>query len=67
MSFFREKSKKLLLAEMILIISSVFIFRSLWLLMDAVPALSHPVLLAIFFAIGIGASIPALRYIIRKG
>lgn len=67
MPFLKGKSKKLLLAEMSLILSSVLIFRSLWLLMDKVPALTHPVVLALLLVVGIGTSIPALRYLIRKG
>lgn len=60
-------NKKLLLAELCLLIASVLIFRSLWLLLDRVPFFSDPIALLTMLGIGLGVTIPAMRYIIKKG
>jgi len=60
------KSKKLVVAEVSLIVASVFIFRGLWTLLDRVPFMNGDTALWVSLVIGIAASIPALRYIIRN-
>ncbi len=47
--------------EIILIISSVFIFRSMWVIMDSVPSLSTANALWIMLIIGFVASILSYR------
>lgn len=65
--FFKKPYKKLLVAELILVLGSVFIFRSLWLLLDMIPELSTIPALVIMLIVGVGVSVPSLRYILRKG
>ena len=60
------KSKKLVVAEVSLIVASVFIFRGLWTLLDRVPFMNTDTVLAVSLVVGFAASIPALRYIIRN-
>lgn len=67
MNLGRFKVKKLLTAEMALLISSVLIFRGLWHLMDKVPLLDEPWVLVIQVAAGVLVSVPALRAIIKQG
>lgn len=57
---------KLVLAEVILLIASVFIFRSLWLLLDTQPLMHQPGVLWISLAIALAVTIPSLRYIIKR-
>ena len=47
------KKSKHVFWETLLIIGSVFVFRSLWLLMDEVPILSENSVLGIFLMIGL--------------
>lgn len=47
--------------------ASVLIFRSLWLLLDRVPFFSDPLALVIMLGVGLGVTVPAMRYIIKKG
>ncbi|OGZ09250.1 MAG: hypothetical protein A3D67_01240 [Candidatus Lloydbacteria bacterium RIFCSPHIGHO2_02_FULL_51_22] len=60
------KSKKLVVAEVSLIVASVFIFRGLWTLLDRASFMNGDTALWASIVIGIAASIPALRYIIRN-
>jgi len=46
------KKSKHVFWESLLIISTVFVFRSLWLLMDEVDFLSLPFILGVFFVLG---------------
>lgn len=59
--------KKLLIAEIILLLASVLVFRSLWLLMDRLPILHEPSALIGSLVVAIAITIPALRYVIRHG
>jgi hypothetical protein len=58
---------KLLFAEICLLIASVLIFRSLWLLLDRVPFFQETLALVLMFGLGLAITIPAMRYIIKKG
>lgn len=57
---------KLLVAEICLLIASVLIFRSLWLLLDRVPFFQETLALVLMFILGLAITIPAMRYIIKK-
>jgi hypothetical protein len=57
---------KLVLAEIILLLASVFIFRSLWLLLDTLPVMHNELVLWFSLTFGIGVAIPSLRYILKK-
>lgn len=61
-----KKNQKLILAEIALIVASVFIFRGLWLFLDSVKFMNNTQALLISIVVGIIVSIPALRYIIRN-
>lgn len=61
-----KKNQKLILAEIALIVASVFIFRGLWLFLDSVKFMNNTQALLISIVVGIVVSIPALRYIIRN-
>lgn len=61
------KTKKLLLSEIILLIASVFIFRSIWLLADMIPVMHESSALWASLIISIVVVIPALHYVIRYG
>ncbi|MBN1445466.1 MAG: hypothetical protein JW957_05115 [Candidatus Omnitrophica bacterium] len=54
------KAKKLILAEMVLIIGSVFIFRSMWILLDRMPLMNKDSVLWLFLLIGLAISVWAL-------
>ena len=58
---------KLLFAEIVLIIASVFIFRGLWLLLDLYPVMHEEWVLVLSLIVGIVLTIPAMRYILRYG
>lgn len=62
-----KTNTKLLIAEVVLIIASVLIFRSLWLLFDMASIMHKESILILSFVLGIAVAIPALRYLIRKG
>jgi hypothetical protein len=57
--------KRLLLAEIILLLASVFIFRGLWMILDSVPVMHTPGALWISLSLGIIGSVLALRYMIK--
>lgn len=61
-----KKNQKLILAEIALIVASVFIFRGLWLFLDSVEFMNNSQALLISIVAGIVVSIPALRYIIKS-
>jgi hypothetical protein len=54
------KEKKLILAELSLIIGTVFIFRSLWTLFDRMPFMNKDIVLWLFLLIGLAISVWAL-------
>jgi len=64
--FFKKIRKRLLFAEITLLIASVFIFRGLWLLLDMMPIMFTPELLWASFGGGVIISIVSLRYIIKN-
>jgi len=57
--------KRLLLAEIILLLASVFIFRGLWMILDSLPIMHTIELLWISLVIGSIGSIFALRYLLK--
>lgn len=57
--------KRLMLAEIILIIASVFIFRGLWLLLDTFPVMHETWTLVTSLVLGLLVTIPAIRYVIK--
>lgn len=57
----------LLIAEVILLVASVFIFRSMWMILDSVPFMHEPVVLWASLILAFVVTIPALRYVIRHG
>ncbi len=64
---FGIKNRKLLISEIVLLIASVFVFRSLWLLLDTFSFMHKPEILIISLILGILFTIPAYRYIIKNG
>ena len=61
-----SKKRGYILLEIVLIISSVFVFRSLWTLMDKVDFLNQTYVHISFFVIGICLTIYALNKITHK-
>ena len=61
-----RKNTKHVSAEIILIIASVLIFRSLWMLLDMIAFMHDNLTLWVSLIVGVAVSIPALRYIIRN-
>jgi hypothetical protein len=64
--FHKKLHKKLLASEILLIIASVFIFRSLWHLLDTIPFFNEVPVLIFTFIAGFLVAIPVWRYIISK-
>ncbi|MBP9715193.1 MAG: hypothetical protein KBD52_01765 [Candidatus Pacebacteria bacterium] len=64
---FGIKNRKLLISEIVLLIASVFVFRSLWLLLDTFSFMHKPGILLVSLILGILFTIPAYRYIIKNG
>jgi len=60
------KNKKLILAEITLIIGSVFIFRSLWMLFDRIPFMSKDIVLWLSLFIGLAICVWAMYCIAGK-
>ncbi len=58
--------RKLVVAEIGLLIASVFIFRSMWTLMDRVPLLNLSWILWVLLLTGIATSVITLSYMARK-
>lgn len=54
-----------LLAELVLVIAGVFVFRGLWTLLDTFEFMNEPLALWLSLVLGTVASIWALRYLIR--
>lgn len=71
MLFFKKKEKRirkmLILSEVVLLISSVFIFRSLWTLLDRVDFMYSLSGLWVSLILGTVFTIISLRYIIKSG
>lgn len=69
MIFFNNKKKKIgkrLLAEIVLLISSIFIFRSLWTLLDSMEIMWNTSMLWTTFIGGMILTIISLRYVIKN-
>ena len=64
---FGIKNKRLLIAEVVLLLASVFVFRSLWHLLDMYSFTNRPLVLILTLAFGMALTIPAYRYIIKNG
>lgn len=58
---------KLLIIEVVLLLASVFIFRSTWLILDSMSFMHEPWALWTSLIIALGITVPALRYVIRHG
>ena len=58
--------KKLLLAEIVLLVASVFVFRGLWNFLDIFEFMWSPVVLLVSFVLGMIFSVLALRYIVQN-
>lgn len=63
---FKKPFKFKILAEITIIVASVFVFRGIWLLLDIIPFMSEPLFLALFVLIGIGVIIPAVKYLLKN-
>ena len=59
----RMHLKKLIIGEIVLLFASVFVFRSLWLMLDEYLGYSN---LPLMLAIGIGVSVLALLLLNRE-
>jgi hypothetical protein len=57
--------KKLIIAEIILILASVLIFRGLWGLLDSIYFMNSEFALIFSFVVGIILSVPVMDYVIR--
>jgi F0F1-type ATP synthase assembly protein I len=60
---YQKIKKRLLVAELFLLIASVFVFRGLWEILDRVEGMSTPVALWLSFIVGIIVTIICLRYL----
>ncbi|KKU15445.1 MAG: hypothetical protein UX23_C0001G0044 [Parcubacteria group bacterium GW2011_GWB1_45_9] len=60
-----KTNRRLVLAEVVLLLASVFIFRSVWLLLDTLSVMHDAQMLWFSLTIGVAITIPSLRYIIR--
>jgi hypothetical protein len=54
-----------LLAELVLVIAGVFVFRGLWTLLDSFEFMNEPAALWLSLVLGTVATIWALRHLIR--
>ena len=54
-----------LLAELVLVIAGVFVFRGMWTLLDSFEFMNEPVALWLSLVLGAIATIWALRFLIR--
>lgn len=57
------KMKKIILMEMVLIVASILVFRSVWTFLDSIAWASGGVGLAVLLVMGIVAAVVALRSI----
>jgi F0F1-type ATP synthase assembly protein I len=62
----KKIKKKLLLAEVVLLIASVFVFRGLWTILDSFDFMWSTLALVLSLVLGVLFSIIALRYIIQN-
>jgi len=58
-------NKKLVFTEIILLLASVFVFRSAWLLIDTLNVMHEPWVLFVSLIAGLAVAIFCLNYIIR--
>jgi uncharacterized membrane protein YqjE len=57
---------KILFAELVLVLASVFVFRGLWMLLDRVEIMSEPAALVLSLVLGAVATLWALHFLIRS-
>ncbi|MDG6221071.1 MAG: hypothetical protein QCI38_06440 [Candidatus Thermoplasmatota archaeon] len=60
------KSREFIIWELILVLASVLVFRSLWMLMDRVELLNDSTMLVLMLFMGVALSIPALYKLTHK-
>lgn len=60
-----KQTKHILLAELVLILAGVFVFRGFWMLLDLFPAMHNPLALWLSLVCGTAASLWALHVIMR--
>ncbi len=60
------KTKKLVIAEIILIFSSVLIFRSAWILLDEIFIMNEMSVLIVSFFFGVVGAILCVHYILKS-
>ncbi len=60
-----KQTKQVLLAELVLILASVFVFRGFWMLLDLFPAMHSPLALWLSLVLGTAASLWALHALLR--
>ncbi len=58
--------RKIIFAEIILLLASVFIFRSLWILLDKIPFMHNNLILVFSFIFAIIIIIVSFHYIIKN-
>ena len=56
---------KELLAEAVLVVAGVFVFRGMWMLLDKFEVMHHPLALWISMLLGLAATVWALDYLIK--
>ena len=61
----KRVNTRLLIAEVVLLLASVLVFRSLWLLIDTLPVMHEEWVLWLSLLFAIVITIPAMRYLIR--
>lgn len=61
-----SKTKRLLLAELVLIVAGVFVFRGLWMLLDSFAVMHHPAALWASLIAGTVASLWALHVLLSE-
>lgn len=60
-----KQTKRVLLAELVLIFASVFVFRSFWMLLDLFEIMHEPITLWLSLVLGIAASLWALHVLLK--
>ena len=58
--------KLILIAELALVLASVFVFRGLWMLLDSVEAMHAPLALWLSLILGSAVTVWALRYLMKQ-
>jgi hypothetical protein len=61
------KKVKIIMAEMLLLLSSVFVFRGLWAILDSIPLMNKPIMLWLSLFVGVIGTVYGLSYIIKHG